>query len=118
MKWRTRSQRIGTFAQIPFEVAILDTRAAPIYQQIAPKAVQLQQLGLSNSAIAKRLGVTDKTVAKCVVWLRRVQHRPDGWEDVAQRTVMRQLICVILLKDDSGGHNPPRTHLDAESNFP
>jgi len=60
--------------EIPIEAAILDTEAPPIYQQIAYKAVQLQQLGMSNSAIAKRLGVTDKTAAKAIAWLRRM-HR-------------------------------------------
>jgi hypothetical protein len=65
-------------AEIPIEAAILDTDTAPIYQQIAPKAFQLQQLGMSSSVIAKRLGVNDKTVAKAVGWLRRVECRPDG----------------------------------------
>jgi hypothetical protein len=55
-----------------------DSAAAPVYQQIAAKAFQLQQLGMSNSAIARRLEVADKAVAKAVAWLRRVQHRPDG----------------------------------------
>jgi hypothetical protein len=73
LKWWTLSQRIRTFAEIPIEAAILDTDAPPIYQQIAPKAFQLQQLGLSRSAIARRLKVTDKTVAKAVVWFLRVQ---------------------------------------------
>ena len=73
MKWWTLSQRIRTFSEIPFEAAILDTDAPPIYLQIAPKAVQLQQLGMSKSAIAKRLGVTDKTVAKAIGWLLGVQ---------------------------------------------
>ena len=66
--------------------AILDTGAAPIYQQIAPKAFHLQQLGLSNSAIAKRLGVTDKTVAKAIDWFWRIGHRPNGKKDVLQST--------------------------------
>jgi len=78
LKWWTLSQRIRTFAEIPIEAAILDTGAAPVYQQIAPKAVQLQQLGMSNSAIARRLGITDKTVAKSIAWLGRVGHRPAG----------------------------------------
>jgi transposase len=68
-------------AEIPIDAPILDTDAAPVYQQIAPKAVQLQQLGMSNSAIAKRLKITDKTVAKAVAWLWRVQHRPGGHPD-------------------------------------
>jgi hypothetical protein len=67
-------QRIRTFTQIPFEAQILDAGAAPIYQQIAPKALLLQQLWLSNLAIAKRLGVTDKTAAKAVSWLLNLQH--------------------------------------------
>jgi len=78
LKWWTRTQRIRTFAAIPIEAAILDTDAPPVYQQIAPKAVQLQQLGMSDSAIAKRLGITDKTAAKAIEWLWRVRHRPDG----------------------------------------
>lgn len=71
--WWTRSQRIRTFAEIPIEAAILDTAPAPVYQQIAPKALQLQQLGMSNSAIARRLDVTDKTVARAVAWLLEAQ---------------------------------------------
>jgi hypothetical protein len=69
LKWWTRSQRIGTFAEVPIDAAILDTNVAPVYQQIAPKALQLQQLGMSILAIARRLGVTDKTVSKAVAWL-------------------------------------------------
>ena len=69
----TLSQRIRTFSEIPIEAEILDTDAPPIYQQIASKAFQLQQLGMSSSAIAKRLGVTDKTVAKAIAWLLEAQ---------------------------------------------
>jgi DNA-binding NarL/FixJ family response regulator len=76
-KWWTRSQRIRTFAEIPFEAAILDTDTPPIYEKIAPRALQLQRLGMSSSAIAKRLGITDKTVAKAIAWFRHVQLRPD-----------------------------------------
>jgi predicted transcriptional regulator len=54
-------------------VAILDTEAPPVHQQIAAKAFQLQQLGMSDSAIARRLGVTDKTVAKAIAWLLEAQ---------------------------------------------
>ncbi len=65
-------------AEIPIEAAILDTGAPPIYQQIAPKAVQLQQLGMSDSAIARRLDVTARTVAKAIAWLGRAGHRAGG----------------------------------------
>jgi hypothetical protein len=66
------SQRIRTLAEIPIEAAILDTGPPPIYQQIAPKALQLQRLGMSRLAIAERLGVTDKTVGKAIAWLQGV----------------------------------------------
>jgi hypothetical protein len=78
VKWWTLSQRIRTFSEIPIEAVLLDTDAPPIYQQIAPKAVQLQQLGMSDSAIGKRLGITDKTVAKAIAWFGRLHRYPDG----------------------------------------
>jgi hypothetical protein len=77
-EWWTRTQRIRTVALIPLEAALLDTGAAPIYQQIAAKALNLQQLGLTCSAIAGRLNVTDKMVAKPIAWLRRVAPHHDG----------------------------------------
>jgi len=57
---------------MPFEAALLDTSPPPIYQQIAPKALHLHQLGPSRAAIARRLGVTRKTAAKAVARLRCV----------------------------------------------
>ena len=72
------SAKNSALAEIPIEAAILETSTAPVYQQIAPKALQLQQLGMSDSAIAKRLGVTDRTVAKAIAWLGRVGHRAGG----------------------------------------
>jgi hypothetical protein len=74
----TLPQEIRTFSEIPVEAAILDAGAAPVYQQIAAKAFQLQQPGMSNMAIAKRLGVMDKTMAKAMAWLWRVGLRSDG----------------------------------------
>jgi len=68
----------STLARIPFEAEMLDTETAPVYQQIALKAFQLKQLGLSNSSIAGNLGVTDKTVAKAVDWFRGGEHRPNS----------------------------------------
>ncbi len=55
---------------MPLKVALLDTERRPLYQQVAQKALHLRELGLSLSAIARRLGVTDKTVAKAISWLR------------------------------------------------
>jgi DNA-binding transcriptional regulator YhcF (GntR family) len=50
-------------------VALVDTADRPVYQQIATKALQLRELGLSDRVIAKRLGVSDKTVPKAIRWL-------------------------------------------------
>jgi hypothetical protein len=75
--WWTRTQRIRTVAEIALEAALLDTGAAPVYQRVATKALHLRQLGLSCSAIARRLHVTDKTVAKALRWFRRIHHDPD-----------------------------------------
>ena len=69
-EWWTRTERIRTLAEVPFQVAIQDYTEAPIYQRIAPKALQLRELGLRDKAIARRLGVTDKTVTKAVRWLK------------------------------------------------
>ena len=55
---------------MPFQVAILRVEEPPVYQRIAPKALHLRELGLHNATIARRLGVTDKTVAKAIRWLR------------------------------------------------
>lgn len=72
LKWWTLSQRIGTLAEIPFEVALLITAEPPKYQQIAEKALHLNQLGLTNEAIARQLGVDGKTVAKALRWVIRM----------------------------------------------
>ena len=72
-KW-TRTQRIGTFAEIPIEAVILDTNAPPVHQQIAPEAFQFQKVGMYRLAIAKRLGVTDKIIVKAVERLFRMLH--------------------------------------------
>ena len=67
--WWTRTQRTRTVAQMPFAVALLETALQPVYQQVAKKALHLRELGLSLSAIARKLEVDDKTVAKAVRWL-------------------------------------------------
>ena len=48
----------------------------PFLQRIAPRAIVLHQLGLSDSAIARRLGVSDKTIAKAIEW--RLEQRQPG----------------------------------------
>lgn len=73
--WWTRTQSIRTAGALPFEVALVETSAPPAYQAIASKALQLRELGLSDRVIAARLGVTDKTVAKAIRWLRATARR-------------------------------------------
>jgi hypothetical protein len=53
---------------VPFEVALLEAEERPAYQRIADEAKKLHRLGLSNSKIARHLGVDDKTVAKAIRW--------------------------------------------------
>ena len=43
-------------------------KSPPFYQRIAPKAIVLHQLGLSDSAIGRRLDVSGKTIAKAIKW--------------------------------------------------
>jgi hypothetical protein len=50
-------------------VALVEISELPAYRKIARKALHLRELGLSDRAIAVRLGVTDKTAAKAIRWL-------------------------------------------------
>jgi hypothetical protein len=70
LRWWTLSQRIGTFAEMPFEAELLEAETAPRYQQIAKKVLHLNQLGLTNEAIVRHIGVDGKTVAKALSWIR------------------------------------------------
>jgi hypothetical protein len=56
-------------AEVPLEVALLSTEQRPLYQQVAPKALHLRELGMSHCAVARKLRVDDKTVAKALQWL-------------------------------------------------
>jgi hypothetical protein len=66
----TRSQRIRTVASLQLIVPLIHPKPPPLYQTIGSKAVHLWELGLTNAAIARRLGVTGKTVAKAIAWTR------------------------------------------------
>jgi hypothetical protein len=45
-----------------------------MYQQIAPKALHLKQLGLGSRATAKHLGVRREMVLKALAWIARHPH--------------------------------------------
>jgi hypothetical protein len=68
-EWWTLSQRIRTFAEIAFGAALLETVEPPKYQRIAERALHLNQLRLSNEAIALYLDVDGRTVAKALSWI-------------------------------------------------
>jgi hypothetical protein len=51
-------------------MSIRELAERPVYHQIAAKALHLSQLGLSLSRIAEALGVTPKTAAKAVRFLK------------------------------------------------
>jgi hypothetical protein len=69
LRWGTRSRRLGTSAELAFEVVLWETAEPPEYQEIAEKALQLNNLGLSNESIALHVGVDGKTVAKALSWI-------------------------------------------------
>jgi hypothetical protein len=60
---------------------LVDTAERPVYQRIAASALQLRELGLSDRVIARRLGVTDKTVAKGIAWLAATSLDPVDPDD-------------------------------------
>jgi hypothetical protein len=64
----TRTQRIRTTSAIPLDAAVTLAGAPPAYQRLAPRALRLHHLGLSDSAIGRLLGMTDKTVRKAIKW--------------------------------------------------
>jgi len=54
---------------VPIDVPIIETREPPVYQQIAAKAAQLRDLGMTFPEIAEKIGVDRWTVGKAVRWL-------------------------------------------------
>ncbi len=46
------------------EAEVRQVESPPAYQQVAPRALVLHRLGLSDAGIGRLLGVTDKTVGK------------------------------------------------------
>ena len=71
------------------EVVLLETEGPALYQRLSRKALHLQELGLSYSAIARRLEVDDKTIAKAIRWLRTMGPHPDRSESAGVAGVER-----------------------------
>jgi hypothetical protein len=68
--WWTRSQRIRTDGEVPFEVALAELSKAPAYQEIAAQAAHLHLLGMNPNRIAVRLVVDRTTVTRALRWIR------------------------------------------------
>jgi len=68
--WWTRSQRIRTEGEVPFEVALTELSKAPVYQAIAEQAAHLDLLGMNTNRIAVLLGVERTTVSRALRWIR------------------------------------------------
>ena len=62
---------IGVVIVTTLEALLLHTATAPVYQRIAARSLQLRQLGVTPTVIAKHLGVSDKTATKAIAWIRR-----------------------------------------------
>jgi len=71
------AQSIRTACQVSLVVNLLETKPAPAYQCIALQIKYLRRLGLTCSAIANVLRISDKTVAKAANWrAEAVPRRP------------------------------------------
>lgn len=82
-----RTQRIRTAAGSVVDTALADTAEFPVYRRIAEEAMRLRELGTSNRAIARTLGVNDKTVQKAVMLvlhLPRTLREVTGGRDSAE----------------------------------
>jgi hypothetical protein len=55
---------------MPFQAVLFERSPPPAYQRIALEATRLRALGLVLSTIGVELGVSDKTVAKALGWIR------------------------------------------------
>jgi hypothetical protein len=60
---------------MPIEVPILELKPPPVYQRIASKAKHLQELGLTQAEIGRRLGVDRWTVGKALRWHREIRNQ-------------------------------------------
>jgi hypothetical protein len=54
-------------------VSLVEETPPPKYQTVAEGAARLKQLGLSEAAIARALGVTGKTVRKAISWFQKTE---------------------------------------------
>ena len=75
LRWWARSQYRRTLYQLPLQITIYDPSEQPSYQNIAEKALQLKDLGLNYSSIARQLEVNHKTVSKAIEWISEFENK-------------------------------------------
>ena len=67
--WWTRSQWTRTAAALPLTVELRNAVVTPIYQAMAPQALELRERGVSVAGIARLFGVDHHTATKALRWL-------------------------------------------------
>jgi orotate phosphoribosyltransferase-like protein len=53
------------------EIDLVEDSPPPVYQQIAARATELRDQGLSDRQIGQELGVDPKTAVKAINWLTK-----------------------------------------------
>ena len=66
--WWTRSQWTRTAAALPLVVELRNAVVTPIYQAMAPQALELRDRGVSVARIALLFGVDHHTAKKALRW--------------------------------------------------
>ena len=72
MRWWRRMQKSRSAGEVPLEVDPMVGEERPLHQDVARKAVHLKELGSTCCAIARKLGVDGKTVARAIRWLKMI----------------------------------------------
>jgi len=97
--WWTRTQRIRIVSGLALEVQVDQTESPPAYQRIAPRTIVLHQLGLSDSAIGRRLAVSDKTIAKAIKWHLEQPEPTSGWAPPPLGHLSRSSSSTLRISD-------------------
>jgi hypothetical protein len=69
--WRTLKPPIRTAAELPIHFNLVNATRPPLYLQILEKVMKLRRLGMNANAMARGLGVSDKTVTKVLNYAKK-----------------------------------------------
>lgn len=75
-----------TLAKLPLSIDLVEHGPVPAYQRIGEEALQLRRLGWTYRKIARRFGVTDKTVQKAIAL--EAEFEPEGVSAALRASVM------------------------------